>query len=164
MAESAARMPVVRCKPKRVHRLTAVALAVTMAIIGMPSAGAASDEPDEARHDSSSRTEVELYLGEQGIAHLRTGVFDNIVFTRDTMEPLFTPSPWGGALQSTTGRQARRGALFWMAVGAGIGVGAGLIYMAATPDCRYSESLCPLAPIELGAIGAAFGLLLGLGR
>jgi hypothetical protein len=57
-----------------------------------------------------------------------------------------------------------RGVLFWTAVGAGVGVGTGLVYMATNPDCRYKESLCPLAPMMLGATGAAFGFLIGLGR
>jgi hypothetical protein len=66
----------------------------------------------------------------------------------------------GEAQQSTASGQQHRGALFWAAVGAGVGAGAGLINMAVNPDCRYSESLCPLAPIYLGITGATIGFFL----
>jgi hypothetical protein len=65
--------------------------------------------------------------------------------------------------QSTVAKKARRGPLFWSAVGAGIGGAAGLV-MIAGADCDKPENLCPVAPIMGAMTGAIFGLLFGLGR
>ena len=54
--------------------------------------------------------------------------------------------------------------LFWTAVGAGVGAGAGLILMASDPACDQPDNLCPLAPPLLGITGALMGVLFGLSR
>ena len=60
-----------------------------------------------------------------------------------------------------------KGGLFWMAVGASVGVGAGLILTASSADCdRSDDSLitCPVGTALLGTFGGILGLLLGAGR
>jgi hypothetical protein len=54
----------------------------------------------------------------------------------------------------------RKGILYWTAVGAGIGGGIGLLTMMRD-ECRYPESLCPVAPIAFGTMGAVIGFFVG---
>ena len=69
----------------------------------------------------------------------------------------------GTSQQSTAGKKARRGPLFWSVLGAGIGGAAGLVMISGT-DCDKPETLCPVAPVMGATVGATFGLLFGLGR
>ena len=66
------------------------------------------------------------------------------------------------AQQSATDDRNGKGVPFWTAAGAGVGAATGLIWMGTNPDCRYSESLCPLAPMMLGITGALIGFMVGL--
>jgi len=67
----------------------------------------------------------------------------------------------GGPRVSPT--RHRKGVLYWTAVGAGVGGGIGLLTMFRD-ECRYPESLCPLAPIFFGMTGAFMGFFVGLGN
>jgi carboxypeptidase family protein len=64
----------------------------------------------------------------------------------------------GGAAASSS--QHRRGFLYWTVVGAGIGGGIGLLTMMRD-ECRCPESLCPVAPIAFGTMGAVVGFFVG---
>ena len=60
-----------------------------------------------------------------------------------------------------------KGGLFWMKVGAIVGVGAGLILTARNQEeCDRSDALltCPAATMLLGTFGGILGLGLGAGR
>ncbi len=67
------------------------------------------------------------------------------------------------APSSVTGARKGKGGLYWTAVGAGIGAGLGMLVFLDS-DCRYAESLCPLAPIQGAIAGATLGFLIGVGR
>ena len=65
-----------------------------------------------------------------------------------------------GGTDVSSGRH-RKGILYWTAVGAGVGGGIGLLTMFRD-ECRYPESLCPLAPIVFAETGAIVGFFIGL--
>ena len=66
--------------------------------------------------------------------------------------------------QSTTEERNGRGALFWAAVGAGVGGALGLVAIANSDDCEFAENLCPVVPMMGTIMGAFGGLMVGAGR
>jgi carboxypeptidase family protein len=67
----------------------------------------------------------------------------------------------GGAAVSSS--HHRKGILYWTAVGAGIGGGIGFLTMMRD-ECRNPDSLCPLAPMMFGMMGAIVGLFAAPGN
>lgn len=56
----------------------------------------------------------------------------------------------------------RRGALFWMGVGAGAGLLVAVVGNATAPSCRKPEGgLCKIALVTFPAFGAVVGLIVG---
>jgi hypothetical protein len=154
-------------------RITALVLVAAMFVIGVPL-------PAKAASDKAAAPQQRLAFDEPALLRplLSQGTREWRPLSDHGTEPLIGPARGthaketasvfaagaGVAQQSTGSGQQRRGVLFWTAVGASVGVGAGLICMAVEPDCRYPEHLCPLAPIMLGVTGATFGFMFGLGR
>ena len=67
------------------------------------------------------------------------------------------------AQPSTADERKGKRVLLWMAVGAGVGGGLGLISNAGV-DCHHEENLCEVRSIGGAVMGALAGLMIGTAR
>jgi len=122
--------------------------------------GATSTDADGRSSISAARQEphpADVLIGGMVVAHTELGVS-----REGGMESVRLGA--GAGQQSTSGGRRGRGALFWTAVGAGVGVAGAFIANATNPACDEPDNMCSANVVVFGGLGALMGLFVGLGR